>query len=88
MTANATWNIWNFRRPVVEALLADGNQVTVLAPLDDAVRDLEHLGCRVRPLAMSVQGLNPSRGSETSVQIQTDISRGTARRCAELYNQE
>ena len=59
MTANATWNIWNFRRPVVEALLADGNQVTVLAPLDDAVRDLEHLGCRVRPLAMSVQGLNP-----------------------------
>ena len=44
---------------MVEALLADGNQVTVLAPLDDAVRDLEHLGCRVRPLAMSVQGLNP-----------------------------
>ena len=59
MTANATWNIWNFRRPVVEALLADGNRVTVLAPLDDAVRDLEHLGCRVRPLAMSVKGLNP-----------------------------
>jgi glycosyltransferase involved in cell wall biosynthesis len=59
MTANATWNIWNFRRPVVEALLADGNRVTVLAPLDDAVRDLEHLGCRVRPLTMSVKGLNP-----------------------------
>ena len=59
MTANATWNIWNFRRPVVEALLADGNKVTVLAPFDDAVRNLEHLGCRVRPLAMSVQGLNP-----------------------------
>ena len=44
---------------MVEALLADGNRVTVLAPLDDAVRDLEHLGCRVRPLTMSVKGLNP-----------------------------
>ena len=59
MTANATWNIWNFRRPVVEALLTDGNRVTVLAPLDAAVRDLKHLGCHVRPLTMSVKGLNP-----------------------------
>jgi hypothetical protein len=24
MTVNAAWNIWNFRRPLVEALAADG----------------------------------------------------------------
>jgi len=59
MTANAAWNIWNFRRPLVEALMGDGHQITVLAPLDDAVPDLERLGCRVRPLEMSVKGLNP-----------------------------
>ena len=59
MTANASWNIWNFRRPVVEALLAEGNQVTVLAPLDGSVSNLENLGCRVRPLDMNVKGLNP-----------------------------
>jgi glycosyltransferase involved in cell wall biosynthesis len=59
MTANATWNIWNFRRPLVEALLDEGHQVTVLAPPDDAISKLEHLGCRFRPLRMSVQGLNP-----------------------------
>lgn len=59
MTVNAAWNIWNFRRSVVEALMADGHRGTVLAPLDDSVPELEGLGCRVRPLEMSVKGLNP-----------------------------
>ena len=59
MTVNAAWNIWNFRLPLVEALLADGHRVTVLAPPDDSVADLERIGCRFRPLEMSVKGLNP-----------------------------
>lgn len=59
MTVNSAWNIWNFRRPLVEALTVDGHQITVLAPVDDAVPQLERLGCRVRPLEMSVKGLNP-----------------------------
>lgn len=59
MTVNAAWNIWNFRRPLVEALSADGHQITVLAPPDDSVADLERIGCRFRPLEMSVKGLNP-----------------------------
>jgi glycosyltransferase involved in cell wall biosynthesis len=59
MTVNAAWNIWNFRRPLVEALSKDGHRITVLAPPDDAVPELERLGCRVRPLEMSVKGLNP-----------------------------
>jgi glycosyltransferase involved in cell wall biosynthesis len=59
MTVNAAWNIWNFRRPLVEALLADGHRVTVVAPEDDAVRDLTQMGCDFVPLTMSVQGLNP-----------------------------
>ena len=59
MTVNAAWNIWNFRRPLVEALQVDGHRITVLAPPDEAVQDLERLGCRVRRLEMSVKGLNP-----------------------------
>ena len=59
LTVNAAWNIWNFRRPIVEALLEDGHRVTVLAPSDDSVADLERLGCRFVPLEMSVKGLNP-----------------------------
>ncbi len=59
MSVNAAWNIWNFRRPLVEGLRRDGHQITVLAPPDDAVADLQSLDCRVRPLEMSVKGLNP-----------------------------
>lgn len=59
MTVNAAWNIWNFRRPLVEALIADGHRITVLAPADEASARLQALGCVVRPLAMSVKGLNP-----------------------------
>ena len=59
MTVNAAWNIWNFRRPVVEALINDGYKVTVLAPYDKSVPDLERLGCRFLHLKMNLQGLNP-----------------------------
>jgi len=76
MTVNAAWNIWNFRRPLVEALVGDGHRVTVLAPPDDAVPELERLGCIVRPLAMSVKGLNPL----ADLKLQ--------RRCARIFREE
>jgi glycosyltransferase involved in cell wall biosynthesis len=37
----------------------DGHRITVLAPPDDSVADLERIGCRFRPLEMNVKGLNP-----------------------------
>lgn len=61
MTVNASWNILNFRRPVVEALVQAGHAVTVLAPADDTVARLGALGCRFLPLEMDVKGLNPLR---------------------------
>lgn len=60
ITVNAAWNVWNFRRSLVEALLADGHQITVLAPYDDSVPSLRAFGCRFIPLAMDVKGLNPA----------------------------
>ena len=59
ITVNAAWNVMNFRRPLVAAMIADGHSVTVLAPRDDSVAALESLGCRFLPLEMSVKGLNP-----------------------------
>lgn len=59
ITVNAAWNIWNFRRSLVEALLADGHRITILAPYDEAVPSLQAAGCRFVPLAMDVKGLNP-----------------------------
>ena len=59
LTVNAAWNIFNFRRPLVEALLDDGYQVTILAPSDESVGELEVMGCRFEPLEMDVKGLSP-----------------------------
>lgn len=59
MTVNAAWNIWNFRRPIVQALLVGGHKVTVLAPQDDFVDHLTQIGCAFVPLEMNAKGLNP-----------------------------
>lgn len=61
MTVNAAWNIWNFRLPLLTALLGEGHEVIVLAPRDEAARKLEALGCRVVHLEMDVKGLNPAQ---------------------------
>jgi len=62
LTVNAAWNVWNFRRPLVAALLADGHAVTVLAPADDSVPMLRELGGDFVPLSMDAKGLNPLEG--------------------------
>ncbi|WP_204318723.1 glycosyltransferase family 4 protein [Pseudooceanicola aestuarii] len=62
LTVNAAWNVWNFRQPVLKALLSKGHRVTVLAPPDDSVEMLKEMGCRVLPLEMSAKGLNPLEG--------------------------
>lgn len=59
ITVNAAWNIWNFRRSLVATLIAAGHRVTVLAPPDGTVAELERAGCRFLPLEMDVRGLNP-----------------------------
>ena len=59
VTANAAWNIWNFRKAIVRNLISEGHAVTILSPADASVADLEAIGCRFVPLEMSVKGLNP-----------------------------
>ena len=60
MTVNAAWNIWNFRRPLLSALLADGHEVTVLAPDDEFAAKLTGLGARFIPLPMQLKSVNPA----------------------------
>jgi glycosyltransferase involved in cell wall biosynthesis len=59
LTVNAAWNVWNFRRPVLDALRARGDRITVLAPPDGAEAHLLRGGAQYVPLAMDVRGLNP-----------------------------
>ena len=68
LTANAAWNILNFRRPLVEALLQDGNIVSVFAPSDTSVPALKSLGCHFIPLEMDAKGLNPVGGPQLLLQ--------------------
>ncbi|MDX2133891.1 MAG: glycosyltransferase family 4 protein [Saprospiraceae bacterium] len=40
LVANMTWNIWNYRKPVIKALQDAGYQVLVFAPVDDSLPKL------------------------------------------------
>lgn len=66
---NAAWNIWNFRRPLVEVLLADGHEVAILAPRDDTVPKLEGIGCVVYHLKMNAKGLNPMQDTKLLLRL-------------------
>ncbi len=57
LTVNKAWNILNFRRPLVEALVADGHRVTILAPYDETVPDLIGLGAQFENLPMDSKSL-------------------------------
>ena len=59
LTANSAWNIFNFRRPIVEALQSAGYRVSVLAPKDDAAPFLIEMGCDFYDLKMDLKGTNP-----------------------------
>ena len=59
LTVNTTWNVWNFRQPLVRALIESGHRVTILAPRDAAVAKIESLGCNFEHLEMNGGGLKP-----------------------------
>lgn len=61
ITINSSWNVLNFRKALVSALLADGHDVTILAPREPAAEELEVMGCRVVHLEMDRKGLSPIR---------------------------
>lgn len=60
ITANAAWNVWNFRRAIAGALLSEGHRITVLAPPDESTASLEAMGCRIMPLEIEPKSINPA----------------------------
>ena len=57
--ANISWNIYNYRLPLIEALQGAGHTVLLLAPHDEYTRLLEQKGFRSTNLRMSQRGLTP-----------------------------
>ncbi len=59
LTANSTWNILNFRTPLIEAFLAEGHKLSILAPPHDSVEKLHRMGCNFFPIEIRARGLSP-----------------------------
>lgn len=58
---NTSWNIYNFRRGLVDHFLNRGDEVVAIAPRDDFSDQLIALGCEFEHVPMSASGLNPVR---------------------------
>ena len=61
LAANSAWNILNFRRPLVEALLAAGWRVIALAPEDGHGPAIRSLGVEFVPISIDSSGTSPLR---------------------------
>lgn len=59
ISINTSWNVYNFRSGLVQALVAAGYEVVVAAPQDSHSARLADLGCRYLPLPMDNQGTSP-----------------------------
>ena len=63
ISSNSAWNLANFRKPVIEALIAANYQVVAVAPADGAEVQLEAMGARFRPIRMRSAGTSPVEDS-------------------------
>lgn len=58
---NTCWYVFNFRLPLIHALIKGGWDVTVLAPRDRYTERVVESGARHRHIAMEPRGTNPVR---------------------------
>ena len=56
---NTAWNIYNFRRGLIEALLSEGMEVIAVSPEDEYSPLIETLGCQYVPIRIDNKGTNP-----------------------------
>ena len=74
--ANQAWNLVNFRKGLIEALIARGFDVLAVAPADaEMERRLADLGCRFAPVAIDAAGLSPLRDFATVLAFRRIIAR-------------
>lgn len=56
---NTSWNIYNFRKSFVKALIDDGHEVHTIAPFDNYTHYLLQAGCTHHSVRMDSRGANP-----------------------------
>ena len=58
---NTSWNLYNFRRGLIDALRQQGHTVTLIAPEDEYTSKLRALGYDLTTVNMDRRGINPIR---------------------------
>jgi glycosyltransferase involved in cell wall biosynthesis len=58
LVTNTSWNIYNFRMPVIRALQTQGHEVQTIAPVDGYTHYLTAAGCIHHALNMDSRGAN------------------------------
>ncbi|UZR95850.1 glycosyltransferase family 4 protein [Chondrinema litorale] len=69
ITINRSWNIYNFRKGLIQSLLKDGHEVVAIAPEDGYGKKLEDLGCKFYSLDMDNKGSNPLNDLRLTMQL-------------------
>lgn len=69
ITINRSWNIYNFRKGIIQSLIAQGHHVVAIAPEDGYGEKLEALGCQFYPLKMDNKGSNPLKDAYLIYQL-------------------
>lgn len=66
---NTSWNVYNFRLGLINALREDGHQVVILAPHDQYSKRLESLGYAFYPIRMDSRGINPLKDAGLIIEL-------------------
>ena len=56
---NTSWNIYHFRKEIIESLIENGDSVIAIAPRDQFSKKLEEIGCKYVEVSMDNHGVNP-----------------------------
>lgn len=66
---NTSWNIYNFRMGLIQALREDGHDVHTIAPVDDFTPFLAEAGCTHHPVKMDSRGANPLKDLALTLEL-------------------
>lgn len=61
VAANSSWNLVNFRAPIIRAMIENNYRVIAAAPADSASSKLESMGAEFQPVEVDARGLSPVR---------------------------
>ena len=73
--SNTAWSLYNFRRSLIRALVADGFEVVAVAPEDEYTERLWRVGCRYVSMPMDNKGTSPARDLGLLIRLRNLLAR-------------